>query len=60
LQIEQLKKIIRRFYGENPAESKVVSRIVNKHHFERIRNLLKEPLVAASIVHGGLIDEENL
>ncbi|XP_027918214.1 aldehyde dehydrogenase family 3 member F1 [Vigna unguiculata] len=58
--IELLKKIIRRFYGENPAESKVISRIVNKHHFERIRNLLKEPLVAASIVHGGLIDEENL
>jgi len=41
-------------------ESNVVSRIVNKHHFERIRNLLEEPRVAASIVHGGLIDEENL
>ncbi|XP_022638457.1 aldehyde dehydrogenase family 3 member F1, partial [Vigna radiata var. radiata] len=58
--IELLKKIIRRFYGENPVESKVISRIVNKHHFQRIRNLLKEPLVAASIVHGGFIDEENL
>ncbi|KAG4939229.1 hypothetical protein JHK82_044954 [Glycine max] len=58
--IELLKKIIRRFYGENPVESKVISRILNKQHFERLCNLLKDPLVAASIVHGGSVDEENL
>ncbi|XP_027346907.1 aldehyde dehydrogenase family 3 member F1 [Abrus precatorius] len=58
--IELLKKIIRRFYGENPIESKVISRIINKQHFERLCNLLKDPLVVASIVHGGSIDEENL
>ncbi|KAK7262916.1 hypothetical protein RJT34_30497 [Clitoria ternatea] len=58
--IELLKKIIRRFYGENPVESKVISRIVNKRHFQRLCNLLKDPLVAASIIHGGSVDEENL
>lgn len=59
-QIEMLKKTIKKFYGENPKELKDISKIVNKHHFQRLHNLLKEPLVAASIVHGGLIDEEKL
>ncbi|KAK7386556.1 hypothetical protein VNO78_26886 [Psophocarpus tetragonolobus] len=58
--IELLRKIIRIFYGQNPVESKVISRIINKHHFERLCNLLKDPLVEASIVHGGSVDEENL
>ncbi|KAK7360126.1 hypothetical protein VNO77_02104 [Canavalia gladiata] len=58
--LELLKKIIRRFYGENPIESKVISRIINKQHFERLCNLLKDPLVATSIVHGGSVDEENM
>ncbi|KAE9614604.1 putative aldehyde dehydrogenase (NAD(+)) [Lupinus albus] len=58
--IELLKKIISKFYGENPIESKVISRIVNKQNFERLCNLLKDPLVAACIVHGGSVDEENL
>ncbi|KAK7250789.1 hypothetical protein RIF29_33466 [Crotalaria pallida] len=58
--IEVLKKVIKRFYGDNPVESKVISRIVNKQHFERLCNLLKDPLVAASIIHGGSVDEENL
>ncbi|XP_061357248.1 aldehyde dehydrogenase family 3 member F1 [Gastrolobium bilobum] len=58
--IELSKSILRKFYGDNPVESKAISRIVNKQHFERLCNLLKDPLVAASIVHGGSVDEENL
>ncbi|OIW09651.1 hypothetical protein TanjilG_28250 [Lupinus angustifolius] len=58
--IELLKKIISKFYGDNPIESKVISRIVNKQNFERLCNLLKDPLVAACIVHGGSVDEENM
>nr|AFK48458.1 unknown [Medicago truncatula] len=58
--IELLKKFMRKFYGDNMMESKALSRIINKHHFERLRNLLKDPLVAASIVHGGSVDETNL
>ncbi|KAG6700903.1 hypothetical protein I3842_08G136400 [Carya illinoinensis] len=58
--IELLKKTIKKFYGENPKSSKSNARIINKHHFERLRNLLEDPLVADSIVHGGSSDEENL
>ncbi|PON71537.1 Aldehyde dehydrogenase NAD(P)-dependent [Parasponia andersonii] len=58
--IELLKKIIKTFYGEIPKESKSIARIVNRNHFERLKNLLKDPLVAASIVHGGSLDEDNL
>ena len=55
-----LQKILKEFFSENPKESKRLARIVNKHHFERLKNLLKDPLVAASIVHGGSLDEESL
>ncbi|XP_062143551.1 aldehyde dehydrogenase family 3 member F1-like [Alnus glutinosa] len=58
--IELLKKTIKTFYGENPINSKSFTRIVNKRQFERLRNLLQDPLVSASIVHGGLLDEEKL
>jgi len=51
---------MRKFYGDNMMKSKALSRIINKHHFERLCNLLKDPLVAASIVHGGSVDETNL
>ncbi|XP_042507669.1 aldehyde dehydrogenase family 3 member F1-like [Macadamia integrifolia] len=58
--IDLLKKYIKRTYGENPAESKITAKIVNKHHFNRLRNLLEEPGVSASVVHGGSVDEEKL
>uniref|UniRef100_A0A5B7A5W8 Aldehyde dehydrogenase n=1 Tax=Davidia involucrata TaxID=16924 RepID=A0A5B7A5W8_DAVIN len=58
--IELLKKTIKSFYGENVKNLKNLSRIVNRHHFDRLRNLLEDPNVAASIVHGGSLDEKNL
>lgn len=58
--IELLKKTIKKFYGEDPINSKSIARIVNKKQFERLRNLLQAPLVSASIVHGGSLDEEKL
>ncbi|KAF4371900.1 hypothetical protein G4B88_016963 [Cannabis sativa] len=57
--IEMLKKTIKRFYGEKPIESKSLARIVNQRHFERLTGFLKDPLVAASIIHGGSFDEDN-
>ncbi|KAK1368304.1 Aldedh domain-containing protein [Heracleum sosnowskyi] len=39
---------------------KNLCKIVNKHHFNRLLNLLEDPAVAASIVYGGSLDEENL
>lgn len=58
--IELLKKTIKRFYTENPKDAKCTARVVNRHHFQRLQNLLKDPLVEASIVHDGSLDEENL
>lgn len=58
--IELLKKTLKNFYGENSKECNSVARIVNKHHFERLRNLLNDPLVAASIVYGGSFDEKTM
>lgn len=58
--IELFKKTIKRFYGENIKDLKCISRIVNKHQFKRLHNLLKDPRVAASIVYGGSVNEEKL
>ncbi|KAK1373468.1 Aldehyde dehydrogenase [Heracleum sosnowskyi] len=58
--IDLLKKTIKRFYGEDKGNFKNLCKIVNKHHFNRLRNLLEDPAVAASIVYGGSLDEENL
>ncbi|KAL6993482.1 Aldehyde dehydrogenase 3 member F1 [Sarracenia purpurea var. burkii] len=58
--IEFLKKTIARLYGEDPKNTRNLSRIVNKRHFDRIRKILEEPGVAVSIVHGGSLNENNL
>ncbi|XVF62136.1 hypothetical protein PTKIN_Ptkin08bG0192800 [Pterospermum kingtungense] len=58
--IELLKKYIKRFYGENIKDLKSIARIVNKHNFQRLHNLLKDPNVAASVVYGGSVDEDKL
>ncbi|KAI3451021.1 hypothetical protein Pfo_007686 [Paulownia fortunei] len=60
LLVESLKSCIKRFYGDNVKNLQSICRIVNKHHFDRICNLLEEPGVAASIVYGGSLDKENL
>lgn len=59
-QISLLKKFIKRFYGDNLKSLGNLARIVNKHHFDRVHNLLKDPKVAASVVYGGSVDEENM
>lgn len=51
---------MKKFYGENSKNSTSIARIVNEHQVERISNLLKDPKVAASIVHGGSIDKQKL
>ncbi|KAL9229530.1 hypothetical protein vseg_004988 [Gypsophila vaccaria] len=58
--IDMLKTTVKRFYGENIETLEGMSRIVNKRHFDRLRGLMKDPLVAASVVHGGSFDEAKL
>ncbi|KAL0435414.1 UNVERIFIED_CONTAM: Aldehyde dehydrogenase family 3 member F1 [Sesamum radiatum] len=56
--VELLKTAILNMFGENPKEN--IARIINKSHFSRLRNLLTEPMVRSSIVHGGWLDEDSL
>ncbi|XP_057954955.1 aldehyde dehydrogenase family 3 member F1-like [Malania oleifera] len=58
--VELLKVMIKKMYGENPKELNSVARIINKQHFFRLRNLLDDPTVKHSIVHGGSLDEDDL
>ncbi|XP_030522351.2 aldehyde dehydrogenase family 3 member F1-like [Rhodamnia argentea] len=58
--VETMKVVMKKMFGENPRESRSVARIVNKHHFIRLQNLLLDPMVKSSIVYGGSMDEDNL
>nr|QTZ19585.1 aldehyde dehydrogenase family 3 member F1 [Bixa orellana]QTZ19590.1 aldehyde dehydrogenase family 3 member F1 [Bixa orellana] len=58
--VELMKIMMKKMFGENPRESNSIARIINKHHFLRLKNLLNDPLVKTSIVHGGSMDEDNL
>ncbi|XP_056170062.1 aldehyde dehydrogenase family 3 member F1 isoform X2 [Syzygium oleosum] len=58
--IDLMKLTIKKFYGEETQYSKNMCKIINKHHFERLGNVLKDPAVAASIVYGGSLHEEEL
>lgn len=55
-----MKVWIKKMYGEKPRESNTIARIVNKHHFLRLKNLLSDPKVNESVIYGGSMDEENL
>ncbi|KAE8700265.1 Copper/zinc superoxide dismutase 1 [Hibiscus syriacus] len=55
--VELLKAIISTMYGDNPRESHSVARIVNKHHFLRLKNILTDQVF---IVYGGSTDEDSL
>jgi aldehyde dehydrogenase (NAD+) len=55
-----LEKTIKQFFGENPRESKSLCKILNKNNFMRLLDLLKDPLIRASVVYGGSVDEETM
>ncbi|NTW78084.1 MAG: aldehyde dehydrogenase [Syntrophaceae bacterium] len=50
--LAELKKVIIKFYGENPAEHQRYCRIINDRHFQRLNGLLN----AAHIFSGGKIN----
>ncbi|KAK7262526.1 hypothetical protein RJT34_30100 [Clitoria ternatea] len=58
--VELLKVWIKKMFGENPKHTKTISRIVNKHHFFRLKNLLADAKVNESVVYGGSMDEQDL
>ncbi|KAJ4811970.1 Aldehyde dehydrogenase [Rhynchospora pubera] len=54
--VELLKEVIKEFFSN----SEHLARIVNKHHFQRLCDLLQNQSVADSIVHGGSVNPEKL
>ncbi|KAL4331868.1 hypothetical protein GQ457_07G043430 [Hibiscus cannabinus] len=58
--VELMKAAIKTMYGDNPKESHSIARIINKHHFLRLQNLLTDQKVKDCIVHGGSMDEDSL
>lgn len=54
--IKLLKSTLKRFI----ADSDQMARIVNARHFKRLSELLKDPAVAACVLHGGKLDAKNL
>lgn len=58
--VQLIKDAIPKTFGENPKESHSISRIINRTHFLRLKNLLDEPKVKDSVVYGGSTDEDNL
>lgn len=58
--VELMKAVTEKMFGENPRQTNTVAKIVNKQHFLRLKNLVDDPRIAASIVYGGRMDEENL
>ncbi|KAK1277259.1 Aldehyde dehydrogenase family 3 member F1 [Acorus gramineus] len=58
--IDLVKSKIKSYYGDKPSETDSISRIVNRHHFDRLKRLLNDPAVQASIIHGGSLDEDRL
>ncbi|WCJ36899.1 Aldehyde dehydrogenase family 3 member F1 [Euphorbia peplus] len=58
--VELMKIAIKNIFGDEPRESNSIAKIVNKQHFNRLKNLLTDSAVQKSIVYGGSMDEDNL
>ena len=55
-----MKRVLVRFYGEDPLQSEDLSRIVNTNHFHRVTKLIEDKKVADKIVLGGQTNEKLL
>ncbi|KAK9156515.1 hypothetical protein Scep_003089 [Stephania cephalantha] len=58
--IDLLKTGIKKMFGERPLKTKSLARIVNQKHFSRLKGFLSDPIVEASVVYGGSLDEKTL
>ena len=56
--IGAMRKYIQDFYGKDPKKSPDYARIINKDNFERLQQMLDDPLI--EIIVGGTTDVSNL
>ncbi len=54
--LTEMKKARTNFYGSNPTHSKDLARIINSHHFSRLKTLLEAARQKQQILLGGEID----
>jgi aldehyde dehydrogenase (NAD+) len=54
--VAALQKSLREFYGADPSQSKDYGRIVNKRHFDRLVNYLRD----GKVIYGGTHDAKDL
>lgn len=54
--VEELRRVVRRFYGEKPLESTQYGRMVSKRHYERLTGFLRD----GEVLLGGECDPERL
>ena len=57
--VEAIKKTITTFYGEKPLKSKHLAKIINDHHFNRLKKLLDGAIKNKQVIFGGEIDEKQ-
>ena len=57
--INLMKKAIIEFYGESPLESNHLAKIINKHHFQRLKELINHSRNNQKIIFGGDVDEST-
>jgi acyl-CoA reductase-like NAD-dependent aldehyde dehydrogenase len=53
--IDNIQKVIRKFYGDNPSASSDFARMISEKHFDKITELMKY----GKIVSGGITDREK-
>ncbi|GAB4855726.1 Aldehyde dehydrogenase 3 member I1, chloroplastic [Ancistrocladus abbreviatus] len=58
--VDAVRNELEEFFGKDPMGSKDMSRIINLHHFRRLKNLLDEDGISNKIILGGQTDEKNL
>jgi aldehyde dehydrogenase (NAD+) len=57
---QELKKVVREFYPQHPADSRSYARLVGERHFQRMKNYLEDAVAkGADIVLGGRMDEST-
>lgn len=54
--VNKLQKVIKQFYGDDPAASTSYGRVINKRHFDNLINIMQN----AKIIYGGKINPESL
>ena len=57
--LQEIKSSIKTFYGDNPSKSNNIAKIVNEHHFNRLRMLIEDARENQEIVIGGEVNKEQ-